>query len=239
MTFPWYALMVAVGLLGSALFWAKRFQREPLMIAVYIIGLLGALIGAKLGYVLTELHVIWQEPGFWMHLATGNTILGALLGGYAGVETGKRLIRRTAPTGDAFAVIVPLGLALGRVGCVLHGCCQGVVCEPAWWTIADAQGQHRWPAQPVEALFNIVMACVVLTLLVAGRQRGQLFHIYLIAYGLFRFGHEWLRQTPRIGPGLSAYQGLALAVFVLGFWRFVQRRRANSYHRPLGCAERT
>ena len=40
---------------------------------------------------------------------------------------------------------------------------------------------------------------------------GQHFHIYLIAYGLFRFGHEFLRATPKLFFGLSGYQLLGLA----------------------------
>ena len=58
-------------------------------------------------------------------------MLGALLGGYAGVEIAKKAIGYSAPTGDWFAIVAPVGIALGRVGCLRHGCCTGVVCSPA------------------------------------------------------------------------------------------------------------
>ena len=54
---------------------------------------------------------------------------------------------------------------------------------------------------------------------------GQHFHLYLIAYGIFRFAHEWMRVTPKLGGILSGYQLAALACVALGAWGF--RRRAR------------
>ena len=44
-----------------------------------------------------------------------------------------------------------------------------------------------------------------------------------MAYGTFRFFHEWLRDTPRIALGMTGYQVAALAVALLGGVRFYQR----------------
>lgn len=44
-----------------------------------------------------------------------------------------------------------------------------------------------------------------------GLQTGQHFHLYLIAYGIFRFLHEFLRATPKPLFGTSGYQWIALA----------------------------
>ena len=60
----------------------------------------------------------------------------------------------------------------------------------------------------------------------SSRFRGQLFHLYLIAYGIFRFGHEIVRDTPRLIAGLSGYQMLSVAIVALGAIRFAQRARA-------------
>jgi prolipoprotein diacylglyceryltransferase len=58
------------------------------------------------------------------------------------------------------------------------------------------------------------------------RLRGQHFHVYLMAYGAFRFAHEFLRATPRVTGGFSGYQIAALACVALGAWRFVVRARS-------------
>jgi phosphatidylglycerol:prolipoprotein diacylglycerol transferase len=57
---------------------------------------------------------------------------------------------------------------------------------------------------------------------------GQHFHLYLIAYGLFRFWHEYMRATPRLHGGITGYQIAALSVAGLGILGFVRRRHAQS-----------
>ena len=213
-------------------------------------------------YVLAEGWLDWPMPDRWLRLATGKSVLGALLGGYAGVELAKHALGHRAATGDLFSLVAPLGIGIGRVGCLLHGCCLGERCAPAWWTLRDAQGVARWPAVPLELAFNI--AAIVIFLLLRSRacesagtsprgtsggdrttateisprshergygggrgyaMRGQHFHLYLIAYGAFRFAHEWMRATPKIAGVISGYQLAALACVALGVWGF--RRRAR------------
>jgi phosphatidylglycerol:prolipoprotein diacylglycerol transferase len=121
----------------------------------------------------------------WLQLATGKSVLGALLGGYAGVEIAKKLVGYAGITGDWFAFIAPVGITLGRVGCLLHGCCLGKVCDSAWFTTRDSTGVPRWPAVPVEILFNIAAMLGFFLLRKNNKLAGQHFHLYLIAYGIF------------------------------------------------------
>ena len=222
--YPWL-LLTAIAV--SLVFWSRLARRDSRLMLIYGAALVSAFFGAKVVYLLAEGWLFWDAPDRWLIWATGKSVLGALLGGYAGVEIAKRAIGYTAPTGDWFAIVAPLGIALGRVGCLLHGCCTGVVCEPAWWTLRDATGVHRWPAVPVELGFNVAAIALFAVLRRAGKMRGQLFHIYLIAYGLFRFAHEFLRATPRLSHGITGYQIAALAVAGLGIIGFVRRRSRN------------
>jgi len=214
------------GILVGVVFWSRLARRDERLLLIYLAALAGAFLGAKLVYLASEGWLYWHDPNRWIILATGKSITGALLGGYAAVEIAKRLLRYRGTTGDWFAVIVPVGIMLGRIGCYLNGCCLGRVCQPAWYTMNDASGVARWPAVPVEFLFNAVMLGVVLLLRWGNVGRGQLFHLYLISYGLFRFFHEFLRDTPRIAGPLSGYQFAALAIAALGLVGFIHRRRA-------------
>jgi phosphatidylglycerol:prolipoprotein diacylglycerol transferase len=114
---------------------------------------------------------------------------------------------------------------IGRIGCLVHGCCVGKVCNPAWYTIRDIEGNARWPAVPVEMLFNALALAVFAFLRSRRILPGQHFHLYLIGYGLFRFAHEFLRETPDVFGGLSGYQIASLAVVALGIIGFERRRR--------------
>ena len=212
------------GIAVSAFFWMRLARRDDRLLIVYVAALVGAFLGAKLAYLAAEGWRDIGQPDLWLRLATGKSILGALLGGYASVELAKRWVGYRSVTGDWFAMIAPLGIILGRVGCWLHGCCLGSACEPAWFTVRDAKGLERWPAVPVEILFNAVMLISFAVLRRRGYLAGQHFHVYLIAYGLFRFAHEFLRDTPRVVAGLSGYQFIALALVGFGIRAF--RRRA-------------
>jgi len=230
-----YPTLAVIGIVGSSFIWGRLLKgqpeaRDPRLLYIYFAALAGALLGAKAAYLLAEgwllLPRFSSEPSIvWRHWLTGKSITGGLLGGYGAVELAKRLTSYRDATGDLFAVVAPLGLALGRAGCYFSGCCLGRPMEPAWYTLTDPAGASRWPAVPIELGFNLVFALFAYLCWRSGRQRGQLFHIYLIAYGLFRFGHEFFRDTPRIFFDLSGYHILAGAVVLLGASRFLQRAR--------------
>ena len=178
-------------------------------------------------YLAAEGWLYWHDPNRWVILATGKTITGALLGGYVAVEIAKRALKYTSTTGDTFAVIVPVGIMFGRVGCMIHGCCLGKECQVGWLAIRDANGVLRWPASQMEFIFNALMLVMALVLRRQKILPGQHFHIYLMAYGVFRFFHEFLRDTPVIVGPFSGYQFAALGIFILGAAGFVHRRAAT------------
>lgn len=229
MTFPSYTLLLLLGLAVSYFTWTRLARRDARLPAVYLGALLGAFTGAKLVYLAAEGWLHWQAPDRWFIWATGKTILGALLGGYLGVELAKKAVGFTAPTGDLFAVVAPIGIVLGRVGCLLHGCCPGQECASHWWALRDAAGAPRWPAVPVEIAFNLVALAAFLGMRRRGVLAGQHFHLYLIAYGAFRFAHEFFRATPRLAFGLTGYHVAALACVALGAWGFWLRAKSSRH----------
>ena len=245
-----YPLLLVFGIVLAAHLWERGRMATGggRLELVFLGGLFGMALGAKLGFAVAEGW--WTRPaelplGSWRGLGWivhGKTVTGGLLGAYAGVELAKRAIGHRSPTGDLFALTVPASLMLGRVGCVLQGCCLGVPLDASWYTLADAGGVERWPAPVVELVFNAAMLAGFYAWHRrhadperANPLRGQLFHVYLIGYGLFRAAHEVVRETPRVWGALSGYQGLAGLVFVLGVVRFVQRWR--DAHAADRCAQ--
>lgn len=222
---PYGWLTLGAMSLSLALWW-RVARRDPRLITIYLGALAGAFLGAKVVYFLAEGWMHLGANDTWRQLATGKSILGGLLGGYAGVEIVKHLLGYSGLTGDRFALIVPAAIAIGRVGCWTSGCCQGIVCHPAWFTTQDASGQARWPSVQVELAFNLVALVAIVWLRRTKQLSGQHFHLYLIGYGLFRFLHEFVRQEPRVLGRLTGYQIAAVALFIFGLVRFIERSRS-------------
>lgn len=223
-----YGWLMLAGICLSVIFWWRLANRDSRLLVIYFGALGGAFFGAKLVYVLSEGWMHWHDQNRWVQLATGKTITGGLLGGYAGVEIAKSLLGYAGATGDWFAAVTPVTIMLGRIGCWFHGCCRGVACPEAWYTVRDADGVSRWPSVPMEIIFNFTAFIAVLVL---RRQRlfpGQHFHIYLIGYGVFRFFHEFMREEPRLVGSISGYQLAALGLTALGVAGFVRRQRERS-----------
>ncbi len=232
-----YGWLVIAGIVVTAFTWqritARDGRHDARLTVVYLCGLFGALLGAKLAYLVAD---GWNHRGDWMALLTGRSITGALLGGYFAVEVAKKALGYRKTTGDVFAIIAPIALILGRVGCVFSGCCPGIECAPAWWTLELPGGVARWPAAPVEGIFNAVFLAWVLVATRQAWQIGQRFHVYLIAYGLFRFAHEFVRDEPRFAGRYTAYHVIALLVAAFGLLRYLQRRAAGPGSLPADAA---
>lgn len=226
---PAYAALMTAGILIGALYWYRRSKGQSDLLLIYLGALVGGFTGAKIAYLLAEGWLEWQMPDRWLRWATGKSVLGGLLGAYAGVEITKHLVGHKKATGDVFAVILPIGILLGRIGCFLNGCCLG---KPTTGVFAarDVHGIARWPAPFVEGAFQLIMLTAILLLQRRGLLRDRLFFLYLIAYGLFRFAHEFMRDTPKIFLGLSGYQFIALAMAVLG--GVMLQRRTKSMLAP-------
>ncbi len=223
---PVYVLTTVLGITITALLWRRLSSSEgrtpdDRLYAIYGAALAGAYLGAKLAFLLAE---GWKYRADWLALLSGHSITGALLGGVAGVELAKSVTGYRQGTGDLFAITAPLAFALGRVGCIYAGCCVGIECEASWWTVADAHGHARWPAPHAEMAFNLFFWAWALLAWRFGWQRGQRFNIYLMAYGAFRFGHEFLRDDARWAGSLGGYHLVALAIFVTGAWMYRTRR---------------
>ncbi len=213
-----YAVLVALALLVG---WRVRrsevrrlgYDRDPRLRWLGIGALLGAMAGAKLGMLLFE------DLGDFAHTVarmrdldfTGKTVVGGLAGGYAGVEIHKRLLGIRESTGDAWALALPLGQAVGRLGCFLHGCCGGKPSELPW----SVAGHH--PAQLYELALDLLLFALIFGARRLPLPRGHLFKLYLAGYAVIRFGLEFVRiDAQPLALGLSAVQWLcALAGLVL------------------------
>lgn len=199
------------------------YDRDPRHGWVGLGGLLGAMVGAKVGLLLFEpwTDVATMLGGIVSLDFTGKTVLGGIAGGYVGVELTKAALGIRFSTGDGFAVALPVGQAIGRLGCFFNGCCWGAESDVPWavWL----HGASRHPTPLYEAGLDLVLAGLIWTWRDRDWPAGHLFRRTLVGYALIRFVLDFVRgdaQLP-VGP-LTAVQWFCLgAMLVFGglIWR--------------------
>ncbi len=93
---------------------------------------LGGITGARLVYMIQYQEPIWR---FFMIWEGGLVFYGSVIGGFAGYALAyARVVHRhglsTWQVADVIAPACAVGLCLGRIGCLLNGCCYGNVAPP-------------------------------------------------------------------------------------------------------------
>ena len=210
-----YALFVALGIVAGVVVARRAGPVDGAPTPPFVRK--AALVGAVVGAFAFELPAdrIGDLVIVTGRALGGRTVLGGLLGGWMAVEWAKRRVGHTAPTGDSFALGLPISLGIARLGCVFTGCCPGCVLDPGdpWARVSLAlHDEPRFPATLVEAYFHLGCAAVLLVLTRMGRASGLRLLGYFAAYGAFRFVIELYRDVPRPFGGLSYYQLLAMAL---------------------------
>ena len=236
-------LGVAVAVVVSWEMARRRGRADQNLLWIIAGGLLLAAIFSRFGLVFRYLQQA-DEPtisGFIRY--GGRTVLGGLAGGYLGVVLTKRLIGYRRATGDLFAPAVALGMAIGRIGCFLAER-PGTVSTVPWAVRVPADAAPRigqCPAcltgAPMHPSFVYEIAFLVVcawTLFAVSRRRrpfapwmveGDLFKLFLLAYAVFRFFVEFVRDNPVMGFGLSGSQLMVLPSSVLLALYFLRRRQ--------------
>jgi phosphatidylglycerol:prolipoprotein diacylglycerol transferase len=198
----------------TAAAWLRRHHRamglteNEFWAALFLVTGAG-VIGAKaLFVVLGWHHYASGELQFWADFGTGfvffGGLIGALLAGCAFAWWRRVNFWRGA---DYFAVALPLGHAIGRIGCYSQGCCGG--CE-------------RHPVQLYESAGLMVIALAMHRVLKSVQAvrlpRGFAFCLYAATYGALRLILDPLRADgrPERFLGLSHQQGIALGLIAAG-----------------------
>jgi phosphatidylglycerol---prolipoprotein diacylglyceryl transferase len=107
---------------------------------LFVPGLLGARLFYVVEYWSEQYWTVYQQQGARALLGAvlnvsqgGLVVYGAFVGGVIGLLLFVRKYRLPLlALCDVIAPSMLLGLALGRVGCLLNGCCFGGVCDHAW-----------------------------------------------------------------------------------------------------------
>lgn len=180
--------------------------------AMALSALFGAALGSKVGMLLFLPWSEWSAMFFSLEaFGDGKTIVGAIAGGFIAVELTKRVLGITVRTGDVYAIALPLGAGIGRIGCFFAGCCFGAPTNLPF--AVHVAGADRHPAPLYESAMLLTIAAVQYATQDALRPLGHRFRWTLVAMACARFLAEFVRGDRGLvfGP-LSAVQWLCLFV---------------------------
>jgi prolipoprotein diacylglyceryltransferase len=187
--------------------------------------IVGAVVGSRMLFWFEDPQRTLSQLTNPQYLAGGQTIVGALIGGWIAVEWQKRRIGIHEPTGDLFAVPIALGAAIGRIGCFLSGLPDGTYGLPSSlpWAVDFGDGVSRHPAVLYESAFMLALA-VVLMRIEPKTVRGELFLTLITAYLAFRLAIDFCKPGVTLFAGLTAIQ-IACVAGLLVTWRVWSDRR--------------
>ena len=230
----WYGLMYVIAFIAFIALGKVRARQFPdrgvsekEIDDMLIYGVLGVILGGRLGYVL------FYKPGYYLsHPAeilqvwTGGM---SFHGGFVGVMLGIAVFcwvrkRRWLPTMDFVAPLVPIGLAAGRLGNFINGELPGRPTDVPWgmwFPQHDPQPLARHPSQLYQFAGEGLLLFAILWIYSSKpRPTGAVSGAFLVGYGALRFLAEFTRQPDDflglLELGLSMGQWLSIPMIVIG-----------------------
>jgi phosphatidylglycerol:prolipoprotein diacylglycerol transferase len=264
----WYGLMYLLAFILVLVLGRARIRSQPAsgwtfkeLDDVLFYGVLGVVVGGRLGYVL------FYKPGYYLAdpFSTGETGALALLvglkvallrivsvweggmsfhGGFLGVLLAMALFSRRSgkpwlAITDFIAPLVPLGLGAGRIGNFINGELWGRPTDMPWGMVFPLHDKlARHPSQLYEFLLEGVALFFLLWFYSARRRpAGAVSALFLIGYGAFRFLVEFTREPDDflglLALGLTMGQWLSLPMIVAGIALLIWARRKEYRENPL------
>jgi len=264
-TFHSYAVTIVTAFVVATIigaYLAYKDGRHPLDIvegATVIV--IGAVLGSKVFHTLFEaqghelpdgrraeglLDLLREDPWHWARLTDPGYVFygGVVFAVIFGVIFIKRRgIDRLGAVFDYAAPGFALGIAIGRTGCFLAGCCHG---RPTDLPIAvsfplphPSDGVPVHPVQLYDVTFGLIAFVLLLVLYKRRRFEGEAFAALVTSYAVWRFISEMFRGDGDRGVWLgglfSTSQLVSLTVAPIAiflWWRELKKTREKAATAP-------
>jgi phosphatidylglycerol:prolipoprotein diacylglycerol transferase len=241
-----YGVLLAAAYLAGLQLAVVRARRAGLDAArvmdlgIYLI--IAALVGAKLMLVVVDFDYFVAQPRELLSLArAGGVFYGGLI---FSLLVGLWLVRRYRlpvwSAADMYAPGIALGHVVGRLGCLLAGCCYGRPTDLPWGitftdpvaaaNVGTPLGTPLHPTQLYDAGAELLILVVLLVFERRGRPfPGRTFWLYMLLYAISRLIVEVFRGDARgelMGMATSQLVSLILLPIALVMLLRLRQRAA-------------
>ena len=232
-TVHWYGIMVALAVAVLVL-WTWYFTTRKggattdMVMAAALWAIPFGIIGARIVHIIDKLDYYTRAEHRWEIFGfDGLAIFGVILGGLLGSWIYCRLRKVSfAPLADLAAPGILLAQAIGRVGCIINGCCYGKPTDLPWGFIYPSIGVPVHPTHLYELLGDLVIFVLLFWVLRGHlRPHGSLLALYLVLYSALTFTVRFWRgdTEPFAGP-VHEGQLIAVVIFIVAAgWLVVNR----------------
>lgn len=203
-----YSLCLAAGFVLAFLLLRRRAAllgvRQAWLLDAFGIAVVLGIVGARARYVYERWDTFRAEAHGDLQQALllaadldrgGAVWYGGVTLATIGVATYIRY--RKIPLlafADAGLPALIAGLAVGRIGCLLNGCCYGAPTSLPWGiSCAHYPGQLVHPTQLYETVACAILATLLMWFWTRRRRDGQVAFFAVVGYALWRFCNEGLR----------------------------------------------
>lgn len=148
----------------------------------------------------------------------GFVFYGGMAGGLLGAALGAQVARcRFSPILEAVLPSLPFGHGIGRVGCLLAGCCHGMPYTGPLAVRDSVTGAAYFPVQLLETGVNFTIGLYLIVQAKRNKPMPDLLFAYLGLYSAARFLLEYLRGDGIRGAamGLSTSQWISVVILAL------------------------
>jgi phosphatidylglycerol:prolipoprotein diacylglycerol transferase len=218
----WYGICAAIGFALVYLYVLRRGRKQGISednaADLMTWTALSALVGARAFYVITQWRAEFAGGSFWNVFAVwqgglvfyGGFIFAAIsLVGFCRIRKLPMLV-----VADLLAAALPLGHAVGRIGCWLNGCCYGGTYDgPLAVTYAGNRVGEQGPFFPIQLLGsagNLALFGLLFYLSTRIRKPGWLLPIYMLCYATTRLIAESFRGDYANAHTFVSFAGLTL-----------------------------
>lgn len=244
---PTYGMLAFIGIAVAicfGVFYFSKFhniKREDIFYAS-MFALIGAGIGAKLLYIITILPDIIKnfDSLNWQNLIPrllqgGFVFYGGLIGGALGVYIYSKSFKISfRELCNIFISVIPIFHAIGRIGCLLAGCCYGREYNGFgsiifYNTQMAPVGIPLFPMQIVESICNLIIFIIIIGTYKKFKGTYKTIAIYAVLYSIVRFVLEFYRGDEIRGIKLfSTSQWISIVLFVVGIALFIYDNKKNN-----------